>query len=254
MAFDIALCADLIVAGKDMKWFCFFVITFSAGIIRHIPAQSYFVVWNVGQGQWATAVTPATCYHFDLGGEYFPFKKMTKQCRYKDNVAYISHWDWDHIGALAKWRKDLNLCLAMRPLGKSSIRKFKLLARFKDCPKYLNPPTPRWQPKQFKNSNEQSQVIAFKKILLPGDSPAEHERTWSQLPWVQESRVLLLGHHGSKTSTSSELLSHLPQVYLSIASARWARYKHPHSSIELRLKESRIPLLRTEDWGNIWLE
>jgi competence protein ComEC len=41
---------------------------------------------------------------------------------------------------------------------------------------------------------------------------------------------------------------------MAIASARWKRYHHPHAEIEALLKQRHIPMIRTEDWGNIWFE
>ncbi|XGC79698.1 ComEC/Rec2 family competence protein [Bdellovibrio bacteriovorus] len=237
-----------------MKWFCLLLITFSPSYVLHIPALSFFIVWNVGQGQWTTAVTPGACYHFDMGGEFFPLSKIIQQCRYKTNMAFLSHWDWDHVGGLTKIKKKLPMCIALRPLGPASKKKRKLLAGFKDCPGDTIPLLKRWHPTQFKNANEQSQVLLFKHVLLPGDSPSEHEKLWMKESWISQTRFLVLGHHGSNTSSSAELLSALPSGIQAISSARWARYKHPHSSVELRLKQARIPILRTEDWGNIWIE
>ncbi|UOF01650.1 ComEC/Rec2 family competence protein [Bdellovibrio reynosensis] len=237
-----------------MKWFCLFLITFSASHVLHIPAQKFFIVWNVGQGQWTTAVTPNACYHFDMGGEFFPMGKILQQCRLKANLAFLSHWDWDHVGGLQKVKKNLPLCIGLRPLGPASKKKRRLLAGFSDCDKKSIPELYKWQPRGFKNANEQSQVILYNQVLLPGDSPGEHEKQWLDQSWISRTKHFILGHHGSNTSTSMELLKRLPDGIQAISSARWARYKHPHSSVELRLSQARIPLLRTEDWGNIWID
>jgi competence protein ComEC len=220
------------------------------------------VIWNIGQGQWVTSIEDSTCRHFDVGGERFPWAKISKLCRDKRNKVYLSHWDWDHIGGLAKWPSSWDTCIAMRPQGTSSPGKMKLLEKFSDCPE--KPDLPIWRgPTLFKKSrkskneidtNAASQVVTFKRFLLPGDSPVKAEKVWQSLPWITNSKVLVLGHHGSRTSTSEELLDHLPHLQMAIASARWERYKHPHAEVVYRLKKRRIPLLKTEDWGNIWFE
>ncbi|WP_413942916.1 ComEC/Rec2 family competence protein [Bdellovibrio sp. HCB-162] len=247
-----------------MKYFVFLVITLSASLLTDLSAHSYVVVWNVGQGQWVTAVSPSSCIHFDMGGEFFPWEKILRSCATKKNIVSLSHWDWDHIGALSKnpVRSQLkDLCIFLSPLGTSSARKMKLLKSFRSCeealdlrPFDLQAGVDVWTPLKNKKSNEQSRVVLYKNILLPGDSPSTQEKIWRHLYWVRQSRVLILGHHGSATSTSVELLQSLPSLKLSISSARWARYKHPHSATEYRLMKVHIPLLRTEDWGNIWLE
>ncbi|MEK2645949.1 ComEC/Rec2 family competence protein [Bdellovibrio sp. BCCA] len=240
-----------------MKYLVFLIVTLSASLLTDLSAQSYVVVWNVGQGQWVTAVSPSNCIHFDMGGEFFPWGKILNSCATKKNFVFLSHWDWDHIGALSKnpVRSQLkDLCIFLPPLGSSSTRKMELLKNFRSCEAASASDMDIWTPLKNKNSNEQSRVVLYRNILLPGDSPSSQEKIWRHLSWVHRSRVLILGHHGSATSTSAELLQSLPSLKLSISSARWARYKHPHSTTEYRLIKRHIPLLRTEDWGNIWLE
>lgn len=251
-----------------MEWvlrfslFSFLLITFSATPLGNKSVFSYLVIWNVGQGQWVTSIDDTTCRHFDVGGERFPWAKIAKLCRDKTNKIYLSHWDWDHIGALAKWPSSWESCLAMRPQGTSSPGKMRLLEKFSECTEELD--IPHWQGitvfKKSKKSerktdtNAASQITSFKRFLFPGDSPVKAERLWQNLSWVRNTQVLVLGHHGSRTSTSDELLLHLPHLKMAVASARYARYKHPHAEVIYRLKKHRIPLLKTEDWGNIWFE
>lgn len=244
-----------------MKYFIFCVLTFSASIVGHVSANFHTVVWNVGQGQWVTVVTPLQCYHFDVGGEFFPWQKVASQCTRKKNFLFLSHWDWDHIGALSKpaMKKYLpDLCVALAPVGKSSDRKMRLVSSLQSCAQrdlFLS--AHRWLPStqgETKISpNALSSVTQLRGVLFPGDSTTAQEKLWQALPWVARTRFLILGHHGSATSTSESLLKHLSEVTMSVSSARWSRYRHPHSRTLARLLEARIPNLRTEDWGNIWI-
>ena len=243
--------------GFTMRALLFALVTLSATPMQESFVRPYFVVWNVGQGQWLTQITAESCLHFDLGGEFFPWKKLRQMCGDKNNEIHLSHWDWDHLGALSKpsLRQTLPLhCLALRPSGDSSRYKKSLLEHLPACSRKVA--LKLWTPAAHptKDSNAQSHVLLHQGILIPGDSPQKQEALWSQLPWVRDSRILILGHHGSRTSSSEELLTRLPGLKLSIASARWARYRHPHPRVLARLRKHRIPLLRTEDWGNIWLE
>ncbi|WII73750.1 hydrolase [Bdellovibrio sp. 22V] len=237
-----------------MKVFILLLITLSASFIGQDVVRGYVVVWNVGQGQWVTKISATQCQHFDMGGEFFPWKKILQACRGKTNSAVFSHWDWDHIGAVSKPSvRFLNLCAKLRPLGGSSKRKMKLLKTLPDCADIPNK-LRVWSPLRSKNSNSQSQVVYTEGLLIPGDSPIAQEHLWKDRPWLSFAKVLILGHHGSNTSTSEPLLQRLPRLRLTISSARWARYKHPHPEVLRRLKSHNLPLLRTEDWGNIWLE
>ncbi|WP_413290866.1 ComEC/Rec2 family competence protein [Bdellovibrio sp. HCB337] len=227
-----------------------------------ISLKSFFIVWNVGQGQWATLVTPKICHHFDMGGERNPLRKVQKICRQKQNKIYLSHWDWDHVSFALKAQKILSSpCLQVPPLGKSSPYKMKILKVFRPCESDLSMDGTVQELTAFtsqdlnKKTNDLSRVLVAKeKILIPGDSPKPQEKIWSQQIPTNKLRILILGHHGSKTSSSEDLLSHLRELKIAIASARFARYGHPHQEVVHRLRKHRVPLLRTEDWGNVWFD
>jgi competence protein ComEC len=238
-----------------MKWaICsFLLISLSASIIRDLPAGHYFVVWNVGQGLWTTEVDFQRCQHFDTGGEFYPLAKIKRWCGDKENQIFLSHWDLDHISGLKK-RKILGskICLALRPIGTANARKEALLEGLPECKRdsrlqIYSPTDGRAE------SNDRSHIILNRDILLPGDSTSQMEKFWRhQLPGISRTHFLILGHHGSKTSTSEVLVQSLPELKMAIASARWKKYHHPHFQIQSRLKEHGIPLLRTEEWGNLW--
>ena len=205
--------------------FIFCLITFSATPIRDLGfTRKYFIVWNVGQGQWTTAVSAQKCMHFDMGGEFFPLKRLRGLCSDKPNELFLSHWDWDHIGGVARWK--IPSCIAAAPLGKSSAHKMEMLAKMTACSD-SSTEINSWIPRSLtKNTNDSSRVVMFQNFLLPGDSTIQQEKIWSTQPAFHDARVLVLGHHGSKTSTSETLLQQLPALKLAISSARWKRYHH----------------------------
>jgi competence protein ComEC len=220
---------------------------------------SRWIVWNVGQGEWVTHVLSDRCHHFDMGGEHWPKQEIRRACGQKRNFVYFSHWDLDHVGLVAKARGVLpNLCLGRAPIGDTSKRKMRLLSGLKTCPaeadlKIWVPPLARLN---RKSSNEHSQIyIDQEKMLMTGDAPASEETLFVQQMGRQTKiHWLVLGHHGSRTSTSELLLQALPELKLAIASARHGKYGHPHVEILRRLRSYRIAVLTTEDWGNIEIE
>lgn len=218
-----------------------------------------FIIWNVGQGQWATYDTLETCYHFDVGGEHFPLKKIRQLCRHKHNEIYISHWDMDHMSGLKFLNHWPQVCRRQDPLGRASAKKDQLLFHFKTCSEPANPdiqkvfPFPDDQAKLPDISNARSFVFIVKKWLIPGDSRQEEEKIWSlRLP--TDISGLVIGHHGSKTSSSLDLLRRLSQMRWAIASARWRKYKHPHPSVLQSFASQKKRVLRTEDWGNFYFD
>lgn len=39
-------------------------------------SKNYFVIWNVGQGQWTSVISSNECLHFDMGESIFLIKKF----------------------------------------------------------------------------------------------------------------------------------------------------------------------------------
>lgn len=212
------------------------------------------IVWNVGQGQWVTLIEGETCWHFDAGGERAPWSEIRRACRERDNRFAFSHWDWDHISFAGRVNKYLpRSCMDFPPQGGASARKQRALAGLRGC--NSTPTYASWIDSRARTENEKSRVFYWRGILIPGDSTSHEERYWSErLAGVREARLLILGHHGSRTSTSRLLLTRVPHLLVAIASARRAKYGHPHSHVRANLRAFRVPLLTTEDWGTLVFE
>ena len=220
----------------------------------HFHQWSHFILWNVGQGQWATLSTPTQCLHFDMGGEFANWPQIQRECLGKQNTLFISHGDWDHISFVRQAQKRFpGLCLHNNPPLRRSLQK-KILSQLPKCPRPLSPPLFHFHPSALQEkSNDNSHVFGLSHFLIPGDSTKKMERQWA--PLLREAqtpyRVLILGHHGSHTSTSTKLLQRLPHLKQALASSRKAKYGHPHSSVRNRLTEMGVPLLSTDNWGTI---
>lgn len=212
------------------------------------------VTWNIGQGQWITAIDPKTCYHFDVGGEFYNAQKISESCHYRKNYVYLSHWDWDHIGLIHKLKRSVkSVCIVQPPLGNAKDYKKDFLGKIPICKldskdiqklnfKYIH----------TKKDNDLSQIFIYQnRFLIPGDSTRKMEKIWSEQIKNRKLKWLAVSHHGSKTSTSEEFLKNNSSFQMAIVSARKQVYGHPHKSVVQRLKKHRIPMLKTEDWGNI---
>lgn len=232
--------------------------------IATAPLQNIraLVIWNVGQGSWSTKLGDDACSHFDIGGEFANLKRIRNLCAFRKQYLFISHWDWDHFSFLKTFvSKNNDICIkspsAPETSSKTWIREF--LPRLPPCSSQLLQKSVQiiFEPENRRTgaalrSNDESIIYFSSGFLFPGDSPRQMEKKWrSHLP-SQEIKFLLLGHHGSKTSTSEDLLRALPHLRGAIASSRWGKYGHPHPVVVERLRKRKIPILHTEKWGNIW--
>ena len=220
----------------------------------HLKGEQ-LIVWNVGQGQMVTYVTPHECIHFDMGGEMFPKNKIFKICHKKQNIVYYTHWDLDHINFSIRAQKLFpSICRARISLDLPQLKsKRKWIKKIPLCHKknfkYI---------KELKNvyykaltSNERSRIFIIKDdVLIPGDSNKKLEKYWGSL--VPHSiRILIAGHHGSQTSSSRFLISKLPQLQITISSSRKKRYGHPHFNTIKKFHQKGILFISTEDFHHI---
>jgi competence protein ComEC len=93
-------------------------------------------------------------------------------------------------------------------------------------------------------------------VLLTGDASAEIERgLLDDLPPAGLSRlsVIKLGHHGSRTSTSSELVEHTRPRVAVLSAGDGNTFGHPHEVVLNRLDVAGVPVYRTDRDGDVRL-
>jgi len=244
-----------------MKLLIVFLLIILKMAEAHAPYyENYWIVWNIGQGQWVTHVLSDECLHYDAGGEPGTFKhirtSLVANCARKNNKLLLSHWDMDHFLHIPQLAKTVpRLCWRFKPtygITKASVKKI-LAINIKICSD--SDLTPFWTPTISRTTNESSAVFISQDVLLPGDSPTTQEKFWAQNhAELFGVKVLILGHHGSRSSTGLDLLNQLPHLKWAIASSRWVKYRHPHTQTLRRLFDNNTPVLRTEDWGNIYFK
>jgi competence protein ComEC len=106
------------------------------------------------------------------------------------------------------------------------------------------------------SDNNQSCVVqiemAGKRILLPGDIDIKAEKILlASYGNELKSDVLIVGHHGSKSSSSNAWLIQVDPDVAIISSGFNNRFHHPHSSVLSRFKWHSIALYNTADSGAI---
>ena len=73
-------------------------------------------------------------------------------------------------------------------------------------------------------------------LLLTGDADIRTERRFAS--GLGKIEVLQVGHHGSKTSTGSRLVSEIQPKIALISSGRWNPWRFPHPDVVNRLEDA----------------
>ncbi|MBC7752624.1 MAG: hypothetical protein H7Z71_00185 [Moraxellaceae bacterium] len=234
-----------------MKFFVFLICFFKLTLLQAPVRVDYFIIRDVGQGLWATRIQNDSCDHFDFGGEIFQSKKLKKQfisqCSNRKNILHLSHAHWDHYAFLDLiFQNSIKTCWAVRPPE-------HLINEPRGIPYCETAGQIIYYNSNSTNKNDRSIIQQFHSFLMPGDSSTKMEKLWQgRLRYSKPSiKYLVLGHHGSRTATGDGLLRDLPGLQQVVASARFQKYRHPHAETVKKLKKFGVPLIKTEDWGDI---
>ena len=105
------------------------------------------------------------------------------------------------------------------------------------------------------SSNENSLCILFESqncdILITGDRSDFGERMLMRNAQLPDVDLLIAGHHGSKHSTSEELLRTVRPETVIISAGEGNRYGHPHEELLQRLTQFGCTVYRTDLHGTI---
>lgn len=111
--------------------------------------------------------------------------------------------------------------------------------------------------KKISDPNDGSLVFLLEtphgSMLLTGDAGIEEEYAFLEL-LPGHVDVLKVGHHGSRTSTSDELLEALHPGYAIISLGEGNSFEHPHEEVIERLEKYGVEIYRTDISGDIKIE
>jgi len=101
-----------------------------------------------------------------------------------------------------------------------------------------------------KNQHDANLVTSWQygqiKWLLTGDAETPHERQIISAGLLAPHQILKIGHHGSRTSTSVELLNIVKPQLAIIQVGRDNKFNHPHPDVIERLNSYGIKILRND--------
>ncbi|MDL2338644.1 MAG: DNA internalization-related competence protein ComEC/Rec2 [Pseudomonadota bacterium] len=245
---------------------------------RELPALGQFevVAADVGQG---TAVIVRTRHHvmvYDAGPQYSPdsdagqrvlLPLLRSRGDHRIDLLMLSHRDTDHVGGASALLRDLPIGDLVSSI--EDLHPLRLEARWRSMP------TSRcragqqwnWDGVRFEvlhpsgddyaaalRPNMMSCVVRVQgsgaSVLLTGDIERDQEiRLLREHREALRSDVLLVPHHGSKTSSSAAFLDAVaPQVAVFQAGHR-NRYGHPADEVLARYRERGIDILVSPSCG-----
>ncbi|AIE60810.1 DNA internalization-related competence protein ComEC/Rec2 [Bacillus methanolicus] len=261
------------------------------GMLHYISPYGEVTFIDVGQGDSILIRLPhgQGTFLIDTGGT-IRFEKEKWQERKKDfevgkNVVVpflkskgittidkliLTHGDQDHIGGAHALLEEMNVKEILLPLiaEKSELeRKIIKKADEKNIPVKFAKGQEGWKSgnslfqillpveKQVLDRNNGSIVILAKigglKWLLTGDLEKEGEEVLVNNYKHTAIDVIKVGHHGSKSSTSDELLRHFSPKGAIISAGENNRYGHPHKEVLHRLEKYKIKIFRTDQQGAV---
>ena len=88
-------------------------------------------------------------------------------------------------------------------------------------------------------------------MLLAGDAEEQTEHRLMTKELDLKTRVLKVGHHGSKYASSGDFLQRVKPEIAIVSCGAWNRYGHPAQSVLDRLRAANVKLYRTDLHGEI---
>ena len=175
----------------------------------------------------------------------------------------VSHGDFDHMGEginLVNNFKVDNVIFNCGPYNDLEKELIKVLNKKKikyyTCIKELRISSYKMyflNTREYDNENDNSSVVYFNyegyKFLFMGDAGIEKEQDILNKYNIGDIKVLKVGHHGSKTSSSKEFINEVNPKYSIVSVGKNNRYGHPNKEVLNNLSDSKI--YRTDQDGSV---
>jgi len=206
---------------------------------------------NVGQGDCTLIRHYDKAVLIDTGGltnmdvandSLIPF--LRKKRIYNIEAVFITHYDFDHFGALEGLKKEYKIKSVYDYYSSFPISTIGLT--FNNYNVYQSPGM---------EENDKSLVISFslcnKDFLVMGDTPTFIEKKIIKDNNYIPCDILRVGHHGSKTSTCDEFLTFIKPEVAIISVGKNNKFGHPDKEVVSLLKTHHITIRRTDLEGTI---
>lgn len=234
-------------------------------IDKPISKEFRLTMADVGQGLAVLVETQQRTLLFDTGAS-FPsgftyFSSVVQPLLEKYHIKVldrlvISHTDNDHSGGLKAAQQQLLIRRLDSEISTVKQQPFSACVsgekwRWGDVDFYYRHAPVQANARRNNRSCILEVATANCSVLIMGD--AEKKVELKLLPSKRSSKhqVLIVGHHGSNTSTSQRFLQETSFSDALISSGYKNRYNHPHPNVIQRLKQHEIQIWRTDLQGSI---
>ena len=228
-------------------------------------------VLDVGQGQAILLQSQGKTYLVDCGGDYdqdaadITAETLLSQGISRLDGVILTHYDRDHSGGVEYLMKRINVDLLLLPhandengVGESlkAMAGDNALTVKEDLTlSFGEGEITLFAPFSYNSGNESSMSVLFKTencaILITGDMGTAGEEMLLKYHDLPQVDALVVGHHGSKTSTSEALLEAVDPAYAFISVGENNSFGHPAQVILDRLTAFGCIVYRTDENGTI---
>ena len=277
LVFVYVLLLVLIVAKRKplLECICYAVISLSiALLLSWVPPkldECRVTVLDVGQGQCILLQSHGKTFLVDCGGDSdeesanIAAKALLSQGVYVLDGVILTHYDRDHAAGAAYLLQRIPTKTLYMPncidedgtaATLSAVHDGVIISvdqnaviSFEEVQIALIPS------RSNLSDNESGLCVLFQTencdILITGDRSTSGERELMRYIDLPELEVLIVGHHGSKYSTSEELLEKTKPEYAIISVGADNLYGHPTEEVIQRLLEAGSIIYRTDLHGTI---
>ncbi|MEG2563915.1 MAG: DNA internalization-related competence protein ComEC/Rec2 [Bacilli bacterium] len=237
-------------------------------IIKPTSLKNEVYILDVGQGDSILVKSQAKTMLIDTsknkGKDIVLFLKSLKITTL--DYLVITHGDLDHIGGSKEILNSIRVKEIIYNLGSLTKEEEILIAKGKQLGTKLSQCTTNRQiilgdikltslNKEFPSENDSSCILyadgSNYKFLFTGDSGILAEQELLRTYQIPQITFLKVGHHGSNTSTSNELLKVLSPKYGFISVGLKNSYHHPSKKVLSNLKKHNIIVKSTSLEGTI---
>ena len=225
-------------------------------VINAIPIKNYisnevnFI--NVGQGDCTLIRNKDKVALIDTGGltymdvandSLIPY--LRKKRIYKIDTVFITHYDYDHYGALENLKKEYRINQVIDYTSSFPVKVGNVT--FNNYNYYAKEGTTE--------ENDKSLVISFnicnKDFVVMGDAPSYIEKEIINHVSNIKCNILKVGHHGSNTSTCEDWIKYLSPSEAIVSCGKNNRFGHPNKEVVNVLNKYHIKIRRTDIEGTI---